>query len=510
MLFNSYSFVFLFLPPVLAGFFWLGRRSPRAAAAWLVAASLAFYAGWNPLFVLLLVASALANFGAGRVLARAANAPAARWILAAAVAANLALLGFFKYANFFIDTWSRLGGGERSLLEIVLPVGISFFTFTQVAFLVDVRRGFAREYDLVHYLLFVSYFPHLVAGPIIHHAAVMPQFQSPATYRLDAGNLARGLTLFTLGLAKKVLLADAFADYSDAVFDAARDDDRPMLIAAWGGALAYTLQLYFDFSAYSDMAVGLSLLFNVKLPFNFDSPYKARSIVDFWRRWHMTLSRFLRDYVYVPLGGNRRGPGRRYLNVLVTMLLGGLWHGASWTFVAWGGLHGVFLVVNQMWRARRARRGAPPAAGRLAAALSVALTFALVVVAWVIFRSPDFATARIMLEGMAGLNGVSLPKTLQPWLGALADGGGIRFEGGFGGVPALAERGLGGLGAMLAGGLAIVWMLPNSQQVVGLVPGARPAWTWRPTRAVAIAMGIVLGVSILHFARVSPFLYYQF
>jgi alginate O-acetyltransferase complex protein AlgI len=403
-----------------------------------------------------------------------------------------------------------LGGGRHALLDIVLPLGISFFTFTQIAFLVDVRSGIAREYSFVHYLLFVTYFPHLIAGPIIHHREVMPQFAAPETYRPRGDHFAIGLTLFTIGLAKKVLLADNLAEYADAVFDAARDGERPPLIAAWAGALSYTLQLYFDFSGYSDMAVGLSLLFGIRLPFNFDSPYKARNIAEFWRRWHMTLSRFLRDYLYIPLGGNRHGPARRYVNLFVTMVLGGLWHGASWTFVAWGALHGAYLVLHHGWRRWAGRAASGTGAAPAASLPALLLTFLCVVVGWVFFRAADFETARVMLLGMAGANGVSLPKTLEPYLGALRGSGWIVFEGGFGGVPALAERGLGSAAAFIAGCLAIVWALPNSQQLVGLAPGARPSWTWRPTRGIAVATGLLLGAALLHFARVSPFLYYQF
>ncbi len=331
MLFNSLVFIFCYLPLTLGGFFILGRRSPLAAAAWLALASLFFYGWWNPVYVGLLAASMVFNYALGVRIVRGA-----RGLLTFAIVSNLALLAYYKYANFFVDNLNAAAGTGISLGTIILPLGISFFTFTQIAFLVDAYQGKAREYSFVHYCLFVTYFPHLIAGPILHHAEMMPQFAQRQTYRPDYDKLAAGVTLFVLGLTKKVLIADEVGGYVAPFFDAARSGAALTFLEAWCGALAYTFQLYFDFSGYSDMAVGLSLMFGVRLPINFHSPYKAVNIIEFWRRWHMTLSRFLRDYLYVPLGGSRKGPARRYINLLLTMLLGGLWHGAGWTFVLWG------------------------------------------------------------------------------------------------------------------------------------------------------------------------------
>lgn len=322
MLFNSYEFIFLFLPLTLAGFFFIGRSSHHLAALWLGMASLAFYAWWNPIYVLLLLASIAANYGLGYAIGHGAEASKGR-LLAIGMVTNLALLGYFKYADFFLSSVNAVAGTQWPLLNVVLPLGISFFTFTQIAFLVDVRRGVAHEYRFVHYLLFVTYFPHLIAGPVLHHKQMMPQFQHRAIYRPHGECIAAGLTFFVIGLAKKVLLADNLGDYATPFFDDARLGLDPGPIQAWTGAIAYTLQLYFDFSGYSDMAIGLSLLLGIRLPVNFDSPYRAANIIDFWRRWHMTLSAFLRDYLYIPLGGNRLGAGRRYVNLLATMVLGG-------------------------------------------------------------------------------------------------------------------------------------------------------------------------------------------
>lgn len=299
MLFNSYSFIFGYLPVTLVGFFLLGRSSHRLAALWLAAASLLFYGWWNPVYVLLVMASISINYAFGYKIghARIRSEHKAKMMLTGAVVTNLGLLVYFRYANFFIVNVSQLTGAELNVVNIVMPLGISFFTFTQIAFLVDVYRGIVREYNFIHFVLFVTYFPHLIAGPVLHHKQMMPQFGNAGTYRISLENINIGLTIFIAGLTKKVLLADQFALYANPVFDVVAQGGEPKLLEAWIGSLAYTLQLYFDFSGYSDMAIGLSRMFNVKLPLNFDSPYKSRNIIEFWRRWHMTLSTFLRDYL---------------------------------------------------------------------------------------------------------------------------------------------------------------------------------------------------------------------
>lgn len=319
MLFTSALFAWVYLPVVLAGFFAVGRFSEAGAALWLFLASLVFYAAWMPKFTLLLLASICFNFLVGRRI----SASRSRVWLTFGVTANLLLLAYYKYAGFLIANLNALIGSHWNPGPIILPIGISFFTFTQIAFLVDAYAKGVREPRFVHYGLFVTYFPHLVAGPVLHHAQMMPQFGLSKTYRFDFTNFGVGLGIFAIGLFKKVVLADGISPYSDAVFNAA-DAAQPITVEeAWLGALAYSLQLYFDFSGYSDMAVGLSWMFNIRLPFNFDSPYRACNISDFWRRWHMSLSSFLRDYLYITLGGNRRGEARRYVNLLTTMVLGG-------------------------------------------------------------------------------------------------------------------------------------------------------------------------------------------
>jgi len=504
MLFNTYPFIFLYLPLVLCGFFLIAPRSHRMAALWLAVASLFFYGYWNPKFVTLLLTSICFNYCAGYIIGQPKWKVWSKAILVGSIIANLILLGVFKYTNFFIATANEMGGQWR-LLDIVLPLGISFFTFTQIAFLVDVYRGIAREFNFIHYLLFVTWFPHLIAGPVLHHKQMMPQFGEASTYRPNIESITVGLTLFTLGLFKKVILADQFAVYSDQIFNAAYEGEQPKLIGAWVGALSYTLQLYFDFSGYSDMAIGLSRLFNIKLPLNFDSPYKAQNIIEFWRRWHMTLSAFLRDYLYFPLGGNRKGPIRRHLNLMITMLLGGLWHGAGWNFVLWGGLHGGYLVINHGWRWLVGSTG--QVNNRLAKAASVLLTFVAVVIAWVPFRSEDFLTTQAMLSNMIGLNGISFPARLEGLLGPFF-GNIFKFEGSGIVDPYVV--------LWLPIGFAIIWLLPNSQQWLAKYAPAwdtvisRSRFSWQPTTLNAIFVGILFFISLISLNRVSTFLYYQF
>jgi D-alanyl-lipoteichoic acid acyltransferase DltB (MBOAT superfamily) len=518
VLFNSYPFILLFLPATLVVFFQLGRLSPKLAAGWLAAASLFFYGWWNPVYVALLVASILFNYAMGIAIVRADAAGDARRkkrLLVVAVAGDLAVLGYYKYANFFLDSVNAVLGTSANLGTIVLPLGISFFTFTQIAFLADAYQGKAREYSFVHYGLFVTYFPHLIAGPILHHREMMPQFGLPGTYRANYDDIAAGITIFVIGLFKKVIIADGVAQYVGPVFDAPQAGVTLTFLEAWCGALAYTFQLYFDFSGYSDMAVGLSLMFGVRLPINFHSPYKAVNIIDFWRRWHMTLSRFLRDYLYIPLGGNRKGPGRRYANLMVTMLLGGLWHGAGWTFVVWGGLHGAYLVVNHAWHALRRwlghdlSRSSPW--GRAAACL---VTFLAVVAAWVLFRAESLASATAILRAMAGLNGLVLPDIWQArWgaFGAWLGQAGVPF----GVTPALPRTGVVHWIWIL---LAVIWLAPNTQQIMA---GSRPAlgipidsaaarWQWRPTAATAVAVSVMALAVLVNLQRRSEFLYFQF
>ncbi len=520
MLFNSTEFLFLFLPVVLIGFFLIAGTSHRLAALWLAVASLFFYGWWNPKFVLLLLASVGFNYGMGYAIGHArvggAKAPRAKRLLIVALAANLALLGYFKYTNFFLATVNTVVGTGWALRDIVLPLGISFFTFTQIAFLVDTYRGIAKEYNFIHYLLFVTYFPHLIAGPVLHHKEMMPQFGWSSTYRFSYENLSVGITIFCIGLFKKVVIADSISHYVGPVFNAPGAGIQLSFLEAWGGALCYTLQLYFDFSGYSDMAIGLSRLFGVALPLNFHSPYKSVNIIEFWRRWHITLSRFLKDYLYVPLGGNRKGSARRYVNLMVTMLLGGLWHGAGWTYVVWGGLHGIYLGLNHAWR-NASKRWWPNGVGTQSIAtrvLSVLITFLVVVVAWVVFRADNLRTASTILEVMLGMNGFVLP---DAWL--------IKW-GGFGqwlvahGVAFGSTNNLimGDAIFMISISLSIVWFAPNTQQVMASFKPAldypehnrAKLMLWSPTVLWAFCTFLLGFSSVVMLSERSPFLYFQF
>ena len=497
MLFNSIIFIFGFVPLVLLGFFALARIGHRLALAWLLLASLLFYGWWNPLWLPLMVASIAFNFCVGSALAGQAGARRRRVWLVLGIGVNLALLLHFKYAGFLLDNLGALLGVQHAPAAQELPLGISFFTFTQIAFLVDVHQRKAADLSPLRYGLFVTYFPHLIAGPILHHRELMPQFARPDVVRFDASRLANGMTIFTLGLFKKVVLADRFAAFANPAFGAAGTQDLSFF-ACWGAALSYTLQLYFDFSGYSDMAIGLALMIGIQLPQNFHSPYKARNIADFWRRWHITLSRFLRDYLYIPLGGNRRGPVHRYRNLMLTMLLGGAWHGAGWTFIVWGGLHGVYLVLHSTWRALLLRH-APTALGRDGLGLRLlawALTFLAVVVAWVFFRAADMATALSLLRGMAGLNGSLLPEQIlgfAPVLQSLAQG--------VGKVPCLGDGTVMGaveMALMLAAGLAIVTQAPALHE---LAPRTR-SWLLLPCGALALQQVL--------YGTAREFLYFQF
>ncbi len=436
-------------------------------------------------------------------------------MLIGAITANLGLLAYYKYADFFILSANHMLGSAVPLLNIALPIGISFFTFTQIAFLADAYQGKANEFRFTYYVLFVTYFPHLIAGPVLHHKEMMPQFDIDRNYRPRVSNFQIGLTIFIIGLCKKVLIADSLAGYAAPVF---APGANPGLFVAWGGLLAYSFQLYFDFSGYSDMAIGLSRLFGIKLPLNFNSPYKAANITDFWRRWHMTLSRFLRDYLYIPLGGNRNGLGRSKINLLITMLLGGLWHGAGWTFIVWGGLHGVFLVINHAWQEIKARLDWGHG-GRMGTVAAVLLTFLCVNIAWVFFRAPDIDTAFSVLRGIAGLNGAAIPDAILVRLDAIRPFANALHIGTFlgGGTTFVANY------LWVAGAAFITFCFPNTQELLRrfspALPDARqsskPAFAlfplaWRPSTRWAIAIGLAGAAGALSLTRPSEFLYFQF
>jgi alginate O-acetyltransferase complex protein AlgI len=402
MLFNSYEYILLFLPVSLVVYFILNyRKLTLASKIWLVLASLFFYGWWNPKYLPLIIGSILFNYAVGRVLANRASGPGLRkTALVVGITGNLGLLAYFKYTDFFIANINQLPGLHVPLMHIILPLGISFFTFTQIAYLADTYNGMVTEYGLINYSLFVTFYPHLLAGPIIHHVEMMPQFDKIKNKVLNYKNLSLGIFLISLGLFKKVIIADRFAIWADNGFSHAH---LLNFCEAWITTLSYSLQIYFDFSGYTDMAIGSALMFNIKLPINFNSPYRALNIQDFWRRWHITLSRFLRDYIYIPLGGNRVSEPQVYGNLVITFLIGGLWHGAGWTFVLWGALHGLAIVVHRWWKTFGIT---------LPQFLAWFLTFNFVNFAWIFFRAKDVNDAIYVIKGMLGLNGIRLPAGL--------------------------------------------------------------------------------------------------
>jgi D-alanyl-lipoteichoic acid acyltransferase DltB (MBOAT superfamily) len=521
LLFNSYPFLFGFFPAVLAIYFLAARFGDRARLTVILAASLFFYGWWDVRFLALLLGSILANYALSGRLADAVacndTRRADRWI-ALGVALNLTVLGIFKYANFFVANLNAVADTDFNFVAIVLPLGISFFTFEQIAFLVDIRRGHPWRPDLLEFAVFVSFFPRLVAGPILRYREIEPQFDFAARVRPTGTDLAGGLSIFFVGLFKKAFLADGIAPHATSVFAASAAGTPVDLLIAWGGVLAYAAQLYFDFSGYSDMAIGAARCFGIRFPMNFASPYKAASIIDFWRRWHMTLSRFLRDYLYIPLGGSRRGPVRRYVNLMITMLLGGLWHGANWTFICWGGLHGLYLMINHGWIgiAERSTALSRLRATQIFAAFGFALTFLAVVIAWVFFRAPNFTVALDLLAAMSGLHGVIIPSGLafavRPEHDLLVRLG-VSFVDGSG--TQLTETYI-----WVAALLGLAFLAPNTQQIFARLgpvlemPEQQSGRPWRfaraPSAGWAMATGVVASIGIMSVTRLSEFLYWQF
>ncbi len=500
MLFSSYTFLFQFLPATVLAFLAARRHSPRAGILVLAGASLFFYGAWQPIYLLLLIASVAMNFSLGLGMEDPLRRPA---IGAFGVALNLAVLCYFKYTGFILDTVSMVSGIPLIFSDIVLPLGISFFTFQQIAYLVDIMRGAKVERDIVSYTLFVCFFPHLIAGPLVHHAEMIPQFKRSRTGR-SAVLAARGLAIFAAGLFKKVVLADNLAQFASPVFAHLDAGGGVPTSWAWLATLAYTLQIYFDFSGYSDMAIGLALLFGIRLPVNFRSPYQAVSIIEFWRRWHVTLSRFLRDYLYIPLGGNRLGKQRRYANLMVTMLLGGLWHGAGWNFLIWGGLHGLYLSINHLWHDWRSSQKRLSAPGLTEKGLSWAITLFAVVIAWVFFRAKTMAGAGKMLGSLFGFDGVGVAyePTGVLWMMDL---------------PILVgpERLLLIGGGMVALAFAIALFLPNVSQIFGYheyrrAPEQYAFVRWHPNAAWALFTALALSSSLFGMWQRLEFLYFQF
>jgi len=505
MLFNSPEFIFLFLPAAVALHFVLARFSVEAAVIATTISSLAFYAWWNPPYVVLPIASILANFWMARRIV-AAGEQTARNLVIIGIAANILVLCYYKYADFLLS----IIDGHKAVPPNV-PLALSFTTFVQIAFLVYVYQR-RISLDFSRYALFVAFFPHLIAGPIVRWGSLGRQIEDRDRYRLDWGNVALGLTIFAFGLAKKVLIADPLAPHVGVVFDAAAHAEPITVLAAWAGAFAFIAQIYFDFSGYSDMAVGLGLLFNFRLPINFAAPLRATNMFDLWRRWHITLSRLARDLVYVPLSRGGVGTIRRSFNLVLTMTLIGVWHGAGWTFVAWGAFNGVLLLINQAWQAIRGTgRGTPP--GRL---IGWALTFTAFAVGGVFFRAADIHSAWHLLTTMAGFGE---PREVQrlalDWDAWMIRQGYVSeafIRSWFGATWTF----VGTLWLIMA--LAIAWLVPDTMEIVDYREGdAQSNWrrdvapvAWRPS-LVSLSVVLILLVAVfVNINRVSEFLYYQF
>lgn len=509
MLFNSYIFIFLFLPITLLVYFALGKfKLIRLAKFWLLATSLFFYGYWNPPYLILMLVSIAFNYSMGQAIAFAKlKSRQAKILLWSGIGINLISICYYKYANFFLSGVNDIFKSNIPLNEVLLPLAISFYTFTQIAYLVDAYRGEIKEgeitassvsvksatrrtkYDIITYSLFVVFFPQLIAGPILRHDELIPQLYKLRNYIFSHKNFAYGITLFSLGMSKKVLIADKISPWVNTVFNHASDVS---FIEAWVGALSYTFQLYFDFSGYSDMAIGLGLMFNICLPINFDSPYKAESITDFWRRWHITLSNFLRDYLYIPLGGSRKGELRRYTNLITTMLLGGLWHGAGWQFILWGGVHGIYLSINHWWRQLKKP---------LPSFLGWTITFVAVIFSWVLFRAVTLNDGIQIIQAMVGINGITLPGEPQGKLGFITNFG-IQLTS-WSKLNYLPQVNDSKLLAVIAlfGLTAWVKLLPNTQEIIKKM---QPNWIW------AVSVGLSASLCLLSLNGVSEFLYFQF
>ncbi len=520
MLFNSYPFIFCFLPIALIGYQIAAHFHRRAVVGWLAVVSLAFYAYWRPTLLFLLLGSILFNYLMVLLISRRIpTAIPSRILLWFGIAVNLSALCYYKYLFPTLNWMSHAVNSRAHWNDVLLPLGISFFTFTQIAYLVDLEEGSAKHQDFSSYCLFVTFFPHLIAGPILHHAEMMPQFQQDRDYRLRFDDLAVGASWFIMGLFKKVILADRFAIPANAAFHA---PGHLSLLSSWGGALAYSLQLYFDFSGYSDMALGLARMFSIDFPLNFSSPYKSASIIDFWQRWHMTLTRYITVYIYNPasLAINRRRleKGKKvsrkafatpagFLDMVVaptmlTLLLAGIWHGAGLQFAIFGVLHGIYLSINHAWNIFRK----PPELAsmsvtrrRIRHVTAVLLTFGAVLIGQVFFRANSTSDACLLLAGMVGLHGLAHH--------------GVEIAGSY--VPTMHDC------AGLLLGFIIVWAFPNTQQILLKF---KPALTvtkadlgarffpifWNPNAGWAAVLGAAFFAALVKLQDPSTFLYFQF
>ena len=487
MVFSSYSFLLVFLPFTLFGFYGLRKFGAYGwSVTFLLFASTIFYGVWNVGHLVLLTLSILANYGVGRSFQFLNNPLWRRLLIYTGVFGNLSLIFVLKYLDFTLSNVAAVTGSSHTFYNLVLPLGISFFTFQQIAYLVDCYKTSNAEKRLRDYALFVSFFPQLIAGPIVHHDVTRPQFQKLAKNKIDLNSVVTGLMIFAMGLAKKALVADPIARAVDPVFTAANAGDTMTLAMSSFATIGYTLQIYFDFSGYCDMAIGLGLMFGIRLPVNFNSPYKSKSIIEFWRRWHITLSNFLRDYVYIPFGGNRKGEFFRLRNIFLTMLIGGIWHGAAWTFVIWGAIHATLITLNHA-----ARIWIPyldKANGPFASVLKQIALMVSIMIAWIFFRADSLDAANAILAGFTTISGSAL--IVDPMVLIL-----------------------------MAGASLMVFLSPNTLEIANYIETAQPAkkhhlseMFTRLTRtpAAAFVAAIMLTAGIVVSWRPAIFIYYNF
>lgn len=480
MLFNSYIFILVFLPIVFASYYLLlSLKNKNVAKIFFVIANLYFYSYWNVKYLPIILSSIAVNFTLASILNKLHGLVLKRVILTIGILFNIGLLGYYKYYDFFMTNINVVFKTDISLLNLALPLAISFFTFQQIAYLVDTFREGTKEYSLLDYVFFVTFFPHLIAGPIVHHREIIDQLRDGTNYRMKANNIASGLYIFSIGLFKKVIIADTLAEWVNLGYN---NIASLTLYDSWVTTLAYTFQLYFDFSGYCDMAIGLGLLFNIKLPVNFNSPYKALDIQDFWRRWHMTLGRFFTHYLYIPLGGNRKGAVRTYINLFIIFFVSGIWHGAGWTFVIWGILHGIASVINRFWKGFNLE---------LPKFIAWFITFFFVHIAWVFFRSPDINTAQMMLKKMFSIQTFHFPAGIT---GFLNENLGTHL------VPWTYYFDL-KLAALFIGILAIVIFAKNSIERLN---------SFKPSYRTAVFVSFIGVLALLYLNRVSEFLYFKF
>lgn len=498
MLFNSPEFVFLFLPIAVTAYYSLrGQFGLNVGLFSIVLSSILYYAWWNATYAALLVVWTFINAFVASLMLSHKIGKSKNLILVLGIMINLAVLGYFKYSLFFTENIGAILGLQFTVAKVILPIGISFFTFQKIAFLVDAWRGEVKSFNLLHYLFFVTFFPQLIAGPIVHYRELAPQLDQ-VKWRKTATDIAIGVSMFSIGLFKKTVLADTSATFSDSIFALAKAGQTLDAVSVWTAALAYAFQLYFDFSGYSDMALGCARMFGIALPLNFNSPYKAMSIVDFWRRWHITLSRFFRDYLYFPLGGGKAGSFRRHLNLLVVMTLAGFWHGAAWNFLLWGAMHGGLLVINHLWRAFFAlsfdsHDSLPGVLSRIIYGLLCrSVTFACIVLTWIPFRAESLPSALDMMATAVGLG----THSALVW-------------------PDLPTA------AWILAMLAVCNFLPNTCELFLKHDGAliergtgfnrgNTRLSWQPTVIWSVYCGMLFVVVALTYSRLSPFIYYQF